>query len=341
MPQRSVLQRLTRTRGFPVVSLYVALDQTSAPADNERRFEAAREEVAERLRRRPNGFDTARVVGSVSEAMDAIDLQHPPAGVAVFATPEEWHSFRLPVAPRSRVVVAGSPALRDLMLARQRTPNGRALLLAMHRTRLVDVVDGTCTEHGGDGFPISVEPPVEADTPHRDFPLAEHERAEAMRFAFRVVDRTLAPLQNGDPLPLVLVGVERDLAYYDEVTRHGRQVVGRVRGNHEHDPVSAVAPLVLDVLREHAEAAAEAEARRVTESIGGEAVAGIEDVARAARAGRGRRLVVEEDYVESSEAGDDRVDAVVEDVVAQGGDVVHVRPDALREHGRVALLLRY
>jgi len=341
MPQPDVLQRLTSARGYPVVSLYVALDQTSAPADNERRLEAACEEAAERLRRGPDGADAARVVGRLSEATDAIDLQHPPAGVAVFATPEEWHSFRLSVAPRTRVVVAGSPALRDLLLARQRTPNGRALLLAMHRTRLLDVVDGTCTEHDGDGFPVVVEPPVEADTPHRDFPLAEHERAEAARFAFRVVDRALAPIQNGDPRPLVLVGVERDLAYYDEVTRHGRHVVGRVHGNHEHDPVSAVAPLVLGVLREHAEAEAEAEARRVTESIGSRAVAGIEDVACAVREGRGRRLVVEEDYVACSETGDDRVDSVVADVVAHGGDVVHVRPGALRAHGRIALALRY
>lgn len=341
MPQRGALQRLTRTHGSPVVSLYVALDPTCAPDDNERRLEAAREDVAIRLRSRPNGFDTERVVDRISEAMDAIDLRHPPAGVALFATPEEWHSFPLAAAPRPRAIVATSPALRDLLLAWQRTPNGRALLLAMHRTRLLDVVDGTCTEHEGDGFPVVVEPPVEADTPHRDFPLAEHERAEAVRFAFRVVDRTLAPLQNGDPLPLVLVGVERDLAYYDEVTRHGSHVVGRVRGNHEHDPVSVVAPLVLDVLRAHAEAEAEAEARRVSESIGTEAVAGIEEVARAARAGRGRRLVVEDDYVASSDSGGDLVDAVVADVVAHGGEVVHVRPDALRQYGRIALLLRY
>lgn len=336
-----VPEGLRRASAAPVVSVYLPFDPAAGPDGNERRVAAAAEDAAAQVRARAPGPACDALVANLADALGSVDLRHPPAGLAVFATPDGWQAAVLPEPPAPRVVVDGVPALRGLLLARQRTPDGRALLISARGARLVDLVGGHATEHAGDGFPVRVDPPVEADAPHGDFPLDEHERAEARRFVFRAVDHTLAPLQRRDPLPLVLVGETRDLAYYDEVTELGPHVVGRVRGNHEHDPPHAIAPLVLDALRRHVEAEATEAARRALEALPAGAVAGVHDVAEAARAGRGRELVVEEGLGADADDGGDLVERIVAAVVEHGGDVVHVPTGVLSGARGVALTLRY
>ncbi|GIU87131.1 MAG: hypothetical protein KatS3mg009_1646 [Acidimicrobiia bacterium] len=336
-----VPEGLRRAWAAPVVSVYLPFDPADGPDGNERRAAAAAEEAAAAVRARAAGPGCEELVANLADALGSVDPRHPPAGLAAFATPDGWEAAALPEPPAPRVVVDGVPALRALLLARQRTPDGRALLISARGARLVDLVGGHAAEHEGDGFPVRIDPPVEADAPHGDFPLDEHERAEARRFVFRAVDHTLAPLQRREPLPLVLVGETRDLAYYDEVTRLGPQVVGRVRGSHEHDPPHAVAPLVLDALRRHVEADATEVARRALEALPAGAVAGVDAVAEAARAGRGRELVVEEGLGAAADDGGDLVERIVAEVVAHGGDVVHVPAGVLAGVGGVVLTLRY
>ncbi|MGQ8497302.1 baeRF3 domain-containing protein, partial [Klebsiella pneumoniae] len=50
---------------------------------------------------------------------------------------------------------------------------------------------------------------------------------------FRGVDRALGAHTAADPLPLVIAGTERDLAYFDHVTDHAASIIGRLTGNHE------------------------------------------------------------------------------------------------------------
>src|SRR5262249_36283553 len=72
-------------------------------------------------------------------------------------------------------------------------------------------------------------------------------RDEAHRKFFRSVDDAVAALQKSNPLPLVLVGVERNLAFYQEVTRQAGVVVGMLAGNHERTSPSALGKLVWPV----------------------------------------------------------------------------------------------
>jgi hypothetical protein len=86
-------------------------------------------------------------------------------------------------------------------------------------------------------------------------------------------------------------------------------------------------------------------------------VVGIKPAWVAARAGRARTLVVEDDFVYPARevdgglepvgdaAGpgvfDDAIDELIDMVLARDGDVVSVESGELQEYGPVALLLRY
>jgi hypothetical protein len=219
----------------------------------------------------------------------------------------------------------------------------------------VDLTDGDVVERLDDGFPVEVEPPTEADTPHRDFPLDEHEPAEAAKFVFRAVDRVVRAVQQRDPRTLVLVGEGRDLAYFDEVSESGAPVAGRVHGNHEHETPARIAELAVPVLDEHRRTSQAQAASEAREAIGLGAVAGIDDVWPAARDGRGHRLLFEEDYryparisdAELQAASDgetgtiDAVDDAIASVLAHDGDALAVPPGSLADVGHLVLLTRY
>jgi peptide subunit release factor 1 (eRF1) len=184
-------------------------------------------------------------------------------------------------------------------------------------------------------------------------------RSEAQHLDFfRDVDKGLDAVHVQDPLPLVVAGTERDLAYFDHVTRHRAWVVGRLTGNHEDTNPDELARLAVPLL-DNATASRRAEViDELVEAIGpGRGMVGIKPVWDATLGGRARVLLVEEDFVyparvvdgrlepagdpDSSGVIDDAVDELIELVLDRGGDVAIVEPGALGPHGPVAALLRY
>jgi hypothetical protein len=157
---------------------------------------------------------------------------------------------------------------------------------------------------------------------------------------------------------LIVTGSQRDLAYYDEITRHASWVAGRVEGNFEDASPVQLGRLVAPLVDDHVASRRAATIANLVEAIGpGRALVGIKPAWVAARAGRARTLVVEDDFVyparevdgglepigHPADPGqlDDAVDELIDMVIAAGGDVVGVEPGTLGEHGPVALLLRY
>jgi hypothetical protein len=325
---------LARRHAVPAVTVLLALDaRLPGSGANELRVRRALDEAVAQLERRHPRAVTATVADRLRDAARTLDLLHPAPGLALLATPDASHVVVLPGAPRERIAVGEHFALAELVDAVARAPRARVLVLAFDLNRCFLTVDGGLEEQHGDGFPVTVSPPRQADTPHRDFPLGEHESAEAHRAVARAVDDALGRLQARERFPVVLVGTERDVAYFDEVTRHGTDVVGRLHGNHVRETAPVLARLVAPVLDAHRARRHEETVRHVLDAIGTRAVAGAEPVARAARAGRGALLLVERDA--------DDADEVVETVLAHGGDVLVVAPGALAAAGGIALSVRY
>lgn len=160
------------------------------------------------------------------------------------------------------------------------------------------------------------------------------------------------------PYPAVVAGTERDLAYFDEVTTHGAWVIGRIEGNFESASPSDLARRAKTLVDASVESQQAATIAELGEAVGvNRAVVGVKAVWNAVRAGRGRVLLVEDDFTyparevdetlepagDPSEPGviDDAVDQLVAMVLDNRGEVVIVEPGRLDVHGPIALLLRY
>jgi len=363
--QASDLEKLVGIRAFPAVTILLPT-QRERPGNSEDplRLRHLVTRASERLYKEYDRREVAPLAERLSAAAASVDFAHPGAGLALLATVDEVHVFAVPFTLPERVVVNERFAMRDLLVGTYRSPRYRVLVLSAKKCRLLSGSGTSLSEARQGAFPIQVEPPREEDTPHKDLPIHESQRQEAYRFIFRRVDRALDEIKAADPRPILLVGVERDLAFFREVSRHGRSIIGRIAGNHVGDSPATLSRLVAPVVSAHFARRDAAAVSELLEAVGaGRAALGIDDVYALASAGRGRRLVVDDDFrfparivdgrpVPADSTGAppdgvegidviDAVDLIAEAVLTTGGEVIFVASGALAEHGGIGLLLRY
>lgn len=357
--QPSALAELRALRPYPAVSILAPMHRhhPGSPEDPILLRDLANE-AARRVREELGTHGSEEIVRRLHEAVDSVDWRNPSEGLAVFIAPGESHVLELPFTVAPNVTIDHTFATRDLVRGVARNPRYRVLALGEKPTRLFEGQGSTLVECNTGGFPCFVEGAL--GEPLASGGFAVHtSRAEAQHRAFfRQVDRALGLATEREPLPLVIAGTERDLAYFDEVTAHGARLVGRIEGNYEDAAPSDLARRAEPLLDTYATSERAATIAALGEAVGrGRALVGIKAAWDAAHEGRARILLVEDDFVYPARevdgalepAGDavapgvidDAVDELIEMVLDRSGDIVIVEPGELGTHGPVALLLRY
>lgn len=353
---------LLEVRGDPAVSIVMPLDTRRPGNDRDRiRLRNLHAEARHQVLEWYTGREAKAVLDRLDAAVAAVDLLRPGLGVAVFATRDLAAAHMTPFPVHEAVAVDSTLLTRSLIQGLRRSPRYRVLVVSEKRTRLFEGVREQLVEVDDGGFPLrSGLTRVDRRAVAGRFALeGSGDDREALRTFYRSVDVAVRDVCRQDPLPLVLAGVERSVARFEEVAgTHGQEVIGRVHGNHvflsPHELGAITWPVVRHYLRRRRRAAVTALVKAVGE---GRAVTGIDEVWSLAGQGRGSLLVVEEDYRhEPSVLKDSRlvlapvpvgpdvitdpVDEVVETVVRLGGSVEFVPSQRLGELGRIGLLLR-
>jgi len=357
---RDVVGRLLQVESDLVVTITAPLDRRRPSNDEDRiriRNLLADARIQVLATARPD--TAASVLDQLDAAAADVELGTGAQGVVIVVAAElaETHLVPFPVA--EAVTVGTTPATRFLVQGLRRSPRYRLLVVSDRATRLFEAVRDDVVEVVTHGFPLS------ANIVRRD------RRAIAGRFArspgrddterwrnfYRTVDHALTDASVGDPLPIVLAGVNSSTSLFLEISRNGHLVIGRLDGAHDRASTHQLGLAAWPILREHLKA----RRREVVTDLGdalhaGDAVVGLDDVWQYARQGRGRLVVVEEDYrAEPAREVDGRlvpadaealgvmvdpVDELIEHVVRSGGSAEFVAPNALVGLGHIGLLLR-
>lgn len=356
---RELVEHLMTVEDEHVVTITMPLDRRQPNSDADRiglrnLVADAKEQVVERC-----SPDIAVSINRrLFESAAGVRLDRGAHGVVIVVTAERALAHLLPFPVEAASTVAAAPATRLLVQGLQRSPRYRLLVVSDRATRLFEGVRDDVEEILDHGFPFS------ADVVPRDL------RAVAGRFArapgrddteqwrnfYRMVDRALADESRDDPLPIVLAGVATSTTMFTRASRNAELIVGRIDGAQEHASAHELGEAAWPIVQEHLEARRRAAIADLTEKFhAGWAEIGIADVWTAARQGRGRLLVVEENYqaepsrvvdsllVRARDAGSDVVDPVdeiIEHVVKSGGTVEFVAPDAISRLGHIGLLVR-
>src|SRR5262249_15620749 len=175
--------------------------------------------------------EVAGLVQNLNRLVDRVDWEHSLEGLALFASRDVATAIQLPFRPRARVVIDETFATRDLVYTLNRAPRYRVLVLTEKPTPLFDATANVLTEYTDRPFPmVHIGPGGASRLPGGPGINRSAVRDEAHRQFFRKVDDALARIQKEDHLPLVVVGVDRYLAFYQEVTKDPEAIVGVVAG---------------------------------------------------------------------------------------------------------------
>jgi hypothetical protein len=358
---RSELTRLQAHQDYPSLSLLAPTHRT-APANRKDRI-VVKNLAAQGLKRLGGEFrkrEVAALVKNLNRLVDRVDWKHALEGLALFASRDVASAVALPFRPRARVVIDESFATRDLLYSLNRAPRYRVLVLTEKPTRLFDAVTNQLSEVTDKPFPMVHKGPGGASRlPGGQGINRSAVRDESHRQFFRKVDEALAAIQKEDHLPVVAVGVERYLAFYQEVTKDPDAVVGCVAGSHDNPNPAALGKLVWPVFKAGATLKRTRALARLNQAVSvNRHASGIDQVWRAAFDKRCQLLLVETGFEHPADlapqgdrllpytgrgaaALDDAVDEVIERVVVDGGEVFFYDPGVLDLHQRIAAVLRY
>lgn len=359
------IRELQEQRDYPSVS--ILLPVYAASPDNRQqtpiRVKNLVRDAEDRLLKEFARRDLEALLERLHGLAADVDYNHSAFGLALFASASYARSFSLPFPVEERVCINHTFATRDLVLARHRSPRYHVLSLTEKAAHFYDGVRDHLREVEDFGFPVWRDREgVETELPG-SFGIeytSLHDKEE--REYFNRVEHALESVQYHDPVPLALVGVERTLVYFDEVTAHKGKpkfnVVARLHGNFEKLPQRELESKIWPLVEQGMKAGLERVKMRLEDAAGGNRKAtGLREVWKAAHEGRVDTLLVEENYHQAARAQDtglhlmeapegngaleDAVDDTIEQVLGTKGEVYFFAPGGLAHCERIAAILRY
>ena len=358
MLSRADLKSFQAHRHYPSVSILAPTHRT-APLNKQDRIKVKNlvNKAIDRLHGEFKKREVSTVVKNLHDLVKKVDWQHTLDGLVLFASQKQSAAISLPFRVKPRAIIDETFATRDLVYAFNRAPAYRVLVLS-HTPQLYDAWTTVLEEHTAKPFPMAHRGAGGgAKLPGGKGINRSGVRDDAMRTFFRAVDDAVAALHKANPLPLVVVGVERNLAFYQEVTRQSGSIVGMLAGNHDKTTSSALGKLIWPVFESGATVRRTEALVQLDEAVSAHTHAsGIAQVWREAASAMCRILLVEKDFKYPTDVSpdgnvllphtggttslDDAADEVIERVMNTGGEVYFYPSGDLGVHQKIAAVLR-
>jgi hypothetical protein len=353
-----LLQQIT---GYPCVTITLPTHRT-APENRQDpvRLKNLVGEATNRLLKEFNKRDIEALLKRLENLTSTIDFRNTLDGLALFVNQDFGRASHLPFLLKERVVIGETFFTRDLVHALNHSTRYWVLVLSEKPTRLYEGIDHNLIEIEQGGFPMIHEGPGgEAPLPGGFGIKKSAYRDEKHLQFFRKVDESLKPFLTNDPLPLIVIGVDRFHAFFNDVSAHANAVIGTVTGSHDKTSPHELGKLVQPLVDKHRDEKRREALEQLQKAVGERKfVSTIGEVWRLANEGRGDLLLVEEDFhyparldengvlvhAEDPNAPDvmeDAVDEIIETVLNKQGRVVFVENGKMEEDQRIAMTLRY
>ncbi len=358
MLSRADLKSFQAHRHYPSVSILAPTHRT-APLNKQDRIKVKNlvNKAIDRLHGEFKKREVSTVVKNLHDLVKKVDWQHTLDGLVLFASQKQSAAISLPFRVKPRAIIDETFATRDLVYAFNRAPAYRVLVLS-HTPHLYSAWTTVLEEHTAKPFPMAHRGAGGGSKlPGGKGINRSGVRDDAMRTFFRAVDDAVAALHKANPLPLVVVGVERNLAFYQEVTRQSGSIVGMLAGNHDKTTSSALGKLIWPVFESGATVRRTEALVQLDEAVSAHTHAsGIAQVWREAASAMCRILLVEKDFKYPTDVSpdgnvllphtggptslDDAADEVIERVMNTGGEVYFYPSGDLGVHQKIAAVLR-
>lgn len=361
MITRQDLKQLQALVKVPALSILLPTHRTSPENKQDPiRVKNLVDQATTRLAEEFSSRELEPLLQRLDQLVSEIDYPHTLDGLALFVSHDLAQRYYLPFAVPERVVIDQTFATRDLVYGLHRAQRYWVLLLSQSSTRLLAGTGETLEEVQDQNFPMAMSGPGATGPLPGGVGINTSGYLDDMhRQFFRQVDSALMEYNQGETLPLIVGGVDRQVSFFREVTSQTPLIAGTLLGNFDKATIHELTPQVWKMVQSIRQAQ-QAEALQALDLAMGaqNVVSTVGEAWRLAHEGRGKLLLVEKNYhvpailtedgrfelVEQSggvEVMDDAVDEIIEAVLAKGGEVAIVDDNALAIHQRIALTLRY
>jgi hypothetical protein len=303
------------------------------------------------------GAETAAKLSDAVETLVQNDdmWQHQSDGLAIFVTPSELLSFRLPVAFTESVMVNNRFRLLPLLGYLNSDEAFYVLALAQNSVRIFEASRQRINELPNDLLPLSMEDALKHEDPERqlqsqsvggtDVRFHGHGAGkeldkQALERYFRAVDQGLIELLGPTNLPIVLACVDYYLPIYQSVTKLPNVLSEAITGNPEHRSATELHTGALAVVAPLHEKRTAETAERFTRQVGtGNTMSELTQITEMATQGRIDTLLLASiDQTSDDKNTGVQIDNAIADAIASGAKIAVVDPELLLGGTMVAIL---
>jgi hypothetical protein len=316
-------------------------------------------EVEQKLR---NTFDkrfAQLIIDKIKQLAEGVDHGHNLDSLLLFVSDEISEIVKLPVGVEDRVVIDRKFAIRDLIRGFQLQEWYYILVLSRDKARLIEVLNDQEIREVDYPFPIEntelylTTKKALSKPKQKDFMTEEF---------FNRVDKALWPAISENPHQVLICTEERNFFHYMKICDNPDKIIGHLNQNRlDEKAVHIIAeawPMVLNQLKEK-------NAQRIAElhqalNIG-LFLSDTGEIWRALNEGRGQTLFIKHGYfqpavisnnmvavvedVQESNDTEDMVEDIIEKMVdvnmRNGGDVVFLPEEDLKDFNGLALVTRF
>ena len=199
---------------------------------------------------------------ALDELYRDIDFTHNSDGLGLFISTNTKLAVRFPFPVEEKVIVGDNFELRDLMYKENYAKPYFVLLLTEKQVRLYEGTWNVLTEVKDKNFPNAYKEEYIYNPPSQSSSYAGYSHVksfekdkselEAIRFKdfFRHADELLNDYLMGDK-PLIVLGIEKALAWFESISEHKQNIIGKIAGSYNHSSLKQIVEKVWPVMGSH------------------------------------------------------------------------------------------
>ncbi len=247
------LQVLMEKQDPLCVSIFIPTEQKGPGQKNQIRFKNALQEAEAQIRaldRRPE--DITQLDSAWKLLEEGLFWQNQSHGLAVFASPHIFRTYRVPVEVEELVVAANRFHLKPFLpILPDRDRHFYILALSQNNVRFYRGTLHHIQELTPEGLPSSLSEALESEDEEKQFQFhtrasgtggdrpaqfhgqgvaTDREKDKILRY-FRVIDQAIHEILRHDTAPLILAGVEYLFPIFHEATAYPHVLDTGIRGN--------------------------------------------------------------------------------------------------------------
>jgi Bacterial archaeo-eukaryotic release factor family 3 len=279
-------------------------------------------------------------------AASAIDSSKEPATFIFLRSPDVCEAFRTRYIVGQPIVAVGeSFQLRPLLALASKHLEFYILALKLNDTRIFKCTDQVCEAASfpkNAGTEAAGLVPGASQSSLRAQPVHDRDHSDnQLGHFFREIDRDVnALLKDGYP-PLVVFGVEHEVALFNRLTTYPACVAQGIRGLPGRLSENEMYREALELVRSVTTGATRHALEKFDKQIGtGHASTDVQEIVRAASAGRVEHLFLLENGAEGEGEGD-LLDTAAVQTLRHGGDVQTLLKTSMPSAGSVCAIFRY